>query len=567
MGKIKDKNSVPILIISTGLMIAVFMMFLPTMLMAGTISLPKTGETTCYDTSGTLVDCAGTGQDGDTQAGVEWPDQRFTDNGDGTITDNLTGLMWTQNAQLACSPAPSWQGALDYVAGMNSGTNPNYIYTDWRLPNILEMFSLSHQGESDFLNWLTNQGFTNVGSFYWTSTTLASNPLKSWIYNLYSNFTYTLDKDEFTACFWPVRAGQQGNVDPAYPANIRKTGQTTCYDSEGNEIDCAGTGQDGEIQAGITWPDPRFTDNGDGTIKDNLTGLNWMQDPTVLGEMSWQESLNYLSGLNDVGGGNNRLPNVNEIMSLIDFSKTASMIPSTNNLLSPVYSSWTGNTVSLKLPGYEKNAYEVYTVSTDLGVQFHSDKGGTGPTWPLGPGVINISDDTAANHPSSGNSCDPVNTYTGELHFQEPIDLFLGGPMPLFFQRYYASYLARSFITGELGDNWRHNFEWRLYWVGNHITLVTNRGKVLGYSSDGQGTWTLLTTSTDIPYQIVQSGQEIYLGDPQNNLIYRFNAEGKLAEIQDGKGNVFAFSYYTTGDDYGKLDEVTDGLGRTLKFN
>lgn len=50
---------------------------------------------------------------------------------------------------------------------------------------------------------------------------------------------------------------------------VPKTGQTTCYDANGSVIPCAGTGQDGDIQAGVAWPDPRFTDNGNGTVTDN----------------------------------------------------------------------------------------------------------------------------------------------------------------------------------------------------------------------------------------------------------------------------------------------------------
>ena len=63
---------------------------------AATVQLPRTGQKLCYDTAGAVIDCAGTGQDGEIQAGVAWPDPRFTDNGDGTVTDNVTGLMWQQ---------------------------------------------------------------------------------------------------------------------------------------------------------------------------------------------------------------------------------------------------------------------------------------------------------------------------------------------------------------------------------------------------------------------------------------------------------------------------------------
>ena len=53
--------------------------------------MPKTGQTTCY----------ATGDDGDLEKGVAWPNPRFTDNGNGTVTDNLTGLIWLKNANCA----------------------------------------------------------------------------------------------------------------------------------------------------------------------------------------------------------------------------------------------------------------------------------------------------------------------------------------------------------------------------------------------------------------------------------------------------------------------------------
>ena len=74
------------------------------------ISLPKTGQTTCWDTIGNVIPCPGTGQDGEIQAGVAWPSPRFNDNGNGTVTDKLTGLMWTQNAN------PAWK-LYDLAAG------------------------------------------------------------------------------------------------------------------------------------------------------------------------------------------------------------------------------------------------------------------------------------------------------------------------------------------------------------------------------------------------------------------------------------------------------------------
>jgi len=73
--------------------------------------VPKTGQTTCYDTAGNPRDCAGTGEDGEYQMGVATT-PRFTDHGNGTVTDNLTGLMWTKDAQ-QIPGTMTWQSALD----------------------------------------------------------------------------------------------------------------------------------------------------------------------------------------------------------------------------------------------------------------------------------------------------------------------------------------------------------------------------------------------------------------------------------------------------------------------
>ena len=71
---------------------------------AHAFKLPDTGQTLCYDSSGNAISCAGTGQDG--QYNIN--SMSFTDNGNGTINDNNTGLMWQkcsvgQNNDSTCS--------------------------------------------------------------------------------------------------------------------------------------------------------------------------------------------------------------------------------------------------------------------------------------------------------------------------------------------------------------------------------------------------------------------------------------------------------------------------------
>lgn len=156
----------------------------PSFVLADIIQLPQTGQTACLNSSGSIVACAGTGQDGALQMGVAWPSPRFSvntaspDNGN-TITDNLTGLIWAKDAGAptfgACTGGvKTWQGALDYVKCLN--TNSYQGHNDWRLPNINELGSLINKGLLNTSGWLNTQGFTNVQvNVYWSSSTYASN--------------------------------------------------------------------------------------------------------------------------------------------------------------------------------------------------------------------------------------------------------------------------------------------------------------------------------------------------------------------------------------------------------
>ena len=73
------------------------------------------------------------GQDGGYQKGVEWPEPRFSDHDDGTVTDNLTGLMWFKDTQYF-EATMNWQNALDACESSELGE-----HTDWRLPNVNEL--------------------------------------------------------------------------------------------------------------------------------------------------------------------------------------------------------------------------------------------------------------------------------------------------------------------------------------------------------------------------------------------------------------------------------------------
>ncbi|KJU83787.1 protein containing DUF1566 [Candidatus Magnetobacterium bavaricum] len=130
---------------------------------------------------------------------------RFVDNGDQTITDKSTGLMWTKNANLP-GTYKTWHEAKDYVASMNSGAG-TYGYTDWRLPGKEELEGLIKGWKDAPYSWLKSQGFTNVQSgYYWSSTSYAHNTSGAWIVDMYDGNVFAYDKSGYYYV-WPVRSG------------------------------------------------------------------------------------------------------------------------------------------------------------------------------------------------------------------------------------------------------------------------------------------------------------------------------------------------------------------------
>jgi len=304
---------------------------------APAIKLPNTGQAACYNDQGTVIPCANTGQNGDLNKGVAWPAQRFTANVDTSIIDNLTGLAWAPSGNLMPSRhsgwdsdkaqddgSVTWQHALDYVALLNS---ENYLgHNDWRLPNRRELRSLASYGQLNSAAWLNSQGFTDVqAASYWSSTSWVVNASYAWYVNIYTGYVID-DKDKSETFYvWPVRTGLAQN-EAAAP--LPATGLTHCYDTLGALIPCANSGQDAALHKGVAWPSPRFSDNGDGTVIDKLTGLVWSQNGYAPGPAAcspgaaktWQAALGYAACLNAnnyLGHSDWRLPDINELESLI----------------------------------------------------------------------------------------------------------------------------------------------------------------------------------------------------------------------------------------------------------
>jgi hypothetical protein len=318
-----------------GLLLLLLLISIPAAALAH-VPLPRTGQNVCWDTKGNMIYCIDTGQDGETQAGVVWPEPRFTDNGDQTMRDNLTGLIWSKHADPSGPEAcweltkNTWKEALDFVACLNSN---NYLnQSDWRMPNRKELDSLVNHQQGDKVTWLKDQNFifNNYQEYdYWSSSTRADHSDFAWYMNLIES-DWHYDIKNYGKRVWPVRSGYGGMVD------LPKSGQTIAY----------APGDDGSLQKGRDWsPFDRFTDNKNGTVTDTLTGLTWLRNANCRdtsggiskedGYLTWVEALiwsknlaSYTCGLQDGSvAGDWRLPNVKELESLISLAEHDPSLP------------------------------------------------------------------------------------------------------------------------------------------------------------------------------------------------------------------------------------------------
>lgn len=177
----------------------------------GSAPVEDTGQKLCWDQSGNPEACPFTFQDGDFQAGVDWPTPRFTLNLDGTVTDHLTGLIWLRDAE--CFGTKYWEAAIDAVTDFAFGLTYDCLDYDervnlgWRLPNVRELASLIDYGQSD--------PALPVGHFfhdvqlasYWSSTSVVQEPDNAWMVLLNKGDIVETDKGNFKY-IWPVRGGQ-----------------------------------------------------------------------------------------------------------------------------------------------------------------------------------------------------------------------------------------------------------------------------------------------------------------------------------------------------------------------
>ena len=259
----------------------------------------------------TGVNSAGEGEAGEEVSTT--PNNRFTDNGNGTVTDNKTGLIWLKSPD--CLGTMEWADAIDASnalaegsCGLTDGSDPG----DWRMPNRNEYFSLLDFSQS-YPAISPGYPFTELSNS-WTSTTDHSIWTGDYAWGIVltgeTPVLQSVNKSNDWPV-WPVRGETSSHVElPVY-----KTGQAEYSWRDGD---------DGDLQKGVGWPTPRFTGNLDGTVTDNLTKLVWLKHANCKGQLSWYDAMDAAAGLADgecnlddgSAAGDWRLPTFRELQTL-----------------------------------------------------------------------------------------------------------------------------------------------------------------------------------------------------------------------------------------------------------
>ena len=131
----------------------------------------------------------------------------YTDNGNGTVTDSATGLVWQKcsagqgttlgNCSTGSISSYTWSNAITYCEGLTLGGR-----SDWRLPNINELRSIVDYGKSS-LPTIDSTSFPNTQSdYYWSSSTYAKLTVYAWIVQFYNGGVDYYNKTNSTYNFY-----------------------------------------------------------------------------------------------------------------------------------------------------------------------------------------------------------------------------------------------------------------------------------------------------------------------------------------------------------------------------
>lgn len=285
--------------------------------------LTSTGQTLSYDKDGYIIynlkkGYQFYGQDANYTSGAK---MSYTNNGDSTITDNNTGLMWQQ---IPSSKPMTWEEAKKYCEELTLGG-----YTDWRMPSVKELYSIS--------NFAYGWPYIDTNFFSLVQEELTKDE-QYWSSNLYVGVAgeqkpgvsppgHKMDNHSGNRMPPPPQDRPMPNspqkdgkfMQKAFGVNYA-TGHIKAYAANargpiGGKYIRAVRGKEYGIN--------EFKDNNDKTITDSSTGLMWSKDDSGSG-MNWEESLSYAENSELAGYNDWRLPNIKELQSIVDYNYSPS---------------------------------------------------------------------------------------------------------------------------------------------------------------------------------------------------------------------------------------------------
>jgi hypothetical protein len=195
------------------------------------------------------------------------------------VRDEVTGLIWevkTNDGGIHDVDALfTWQAAQDdFIVQIN---NDNFGgYNDWRLPTTKELFAIAHKGSKNPGDSAVDPAKINSSSesMYWAATDYFNGPLSAWRMRAVNGDIYNSSKSGSHNAI-----AVRGAINPI-----------------------------------------SLVDNGNGTVTDEATGLMWQKGEAAAGAMTWNESLAYCEDLSLAGHDDWRLPNINELQSIVDYN-------------------------------------------------------------------------------------------------------------------------------------------------------------------------------------------------------------------------------------------------------
>lgn len=224
----------------------------------------------------------------------------YTNNGNGTITDNITGLMWEHDMgdKITFDEA--------FIKAENSSLGD---YTDWRVPTIKELYSLilftgSVQGENAIEMFINTNYFNQpIGDVSLDEREIDA---QTWSSTEYVGLTMNTNETVFGVNFVDGRIKGYPKIKP-----ISEIANKMYFRM---------------VRGNTEYGENNYVDNGDGTISDLATGLMW-QKADDGDSKDWEEALEYSENLELASFNDWRLPNAKELQSIVDYSRS----PQTTN--------------------------------------------------------------------------------------------------------------------------------------------------------------------------------------------------------------------------------------------